>query len=181
MKIYTKKGDGGETGLIGGERASKDDPVFHCLGDIDEFNACLGVALVHGKGMEGEAILKRLQRALFALGSELASPDDRWNATDLESLTADMEAWIDVHTKVLPELKNFVLPGGTMTAATLHQARAACRRAERSIVGLSGSKQVRPEVLAFINRTSDFLFCAARYANHEAGVADVTWAGDKQK
>lgn len=178
MKIYTKKGDQGETGLIGGERAAKDDLVFQTLGDIDEFNAVLGVALVSGKGMEGEAILKRLQRALFALGAEIASPDDRWNARDIVSLTSDMESWIDVHTKVLPELKNFVLPGGTMTAATLHQARAACRRAERSIVALSKQRQVRAEALMFINRTSDFLFCAARYANHEAGVPDVAWSGD---
>lgn len=180
MKIYTKQGDGGETGLVGGERAGKDELVFQTLGDIDEFNAVLGLALIHGKGMEGEAILRRLQRALFALGAELASPDDRWVAQDLEALTTDMEDWIDVHTKVLPPLKNFVLPGGTMTSATLHQARAACRRAERSIVAFGRQKAARPAVLAFINRTSDFLFCAARYANHEAGVADVTWSGDRK-
>jgi cob(I)alamin adenosyltransferase len=179
MKIYTKKGDGGQTGLIGGERASKDSLVFQALGDIDELNAVVGVALVHAKHAEGEAILRRLQVALFALGAELASPDERWNATGLEELTLDMEEWIDRHTNLLPELKNFVLPGGTLLAATLHHARAVCRRAERSMVALSHERPVRAVALAAINRTSDWMFCAARFANHEAGLKDTTWSGDR--
>lgn len=179
MKIYTKKGDGGQTGLIGGERAPKDSLVFHALGDIDELNAVIGVALVHAKDAEGEAILKRLQGALLGLGAEIASPDDRWNAAGLESLTQDMEDWIDSHTTLLPELKNFVLPGGTLFAATLHHARAVCRRAERSIVALGSERPVRPVALAMVNRTSDWLFCAARYANHEAGLKDTTWRGEE--
>jgi cob(I)alamin adenosyltransferase len=179
MKIYTKKGDAGETGLIGGAREGKDALVFMALGDIDELNATLGSVLVASKGMDGEAVLQRLQRALFSLGAELASPDGRHVANGLETLTSEMEEWIDVHDKLLPELKNFVLPGGTMTAAALHQARAVCRRAERAVVALGKDSQVRPETLAFMNRTSDFLFCCARYANHEAGIADVTWSGQE--
>ncbi len=178
MKIYTKKGDAGETGLIGGERLSKDAPIFAVLGDLDELNASIGLVLAVGKGLEGEAILVRLQSALFSLGAEVASPDDRWNAEGLDGLTQDMEDWMDFHDKVLPELKNFVLPGGTMTAAALHQARAVCRRAERSIVALAATKPVRPEVMRLVNRASDWLFSAARYANHEAGQRDVTWSGD---
>lgn len=179
MKIYTKKGDSGTSGLIGGERASKDSAVFQALGDIDELNAIVGLALVHGKNAEGEAILKRLQIVLFALGAEIASPDERWNAVGLEELTRDMEEWIDRHMKLLPELQNFILPGGTLMAATLHHGRAVCRRAERSIVALGRERTVRPEVLAAINRTSDWMFCAARYANHEAGLKDTTWSGDR--
>ncbi len=179
MKIYTKKGDTGETGLIGGERASKDDVVFAALGDVDELNAVIGVALVHAKNAEGEAILKRLQIALFALGAELASPDERYQAKELELLTGDMEEWIDRHTSLMPELKNFILPGGTLLSASLHHARAVCRRAERSIVELSKVRPVRGEVLAAVNRTSDWLFCAARFANHEASVKDTTWSGDR--
>jgi cob(I)alamin adenosyltransferase len=177
MKIYTKKGDGGETGLIGGERAGKHEPVFEALGDVDELNAVVGVCLIHAKSAEGEAILKRLQSVLFLLGSELASSDDKWHSRDLQDLTSDMEEWIDRHTKLMPELRNFILPGGTLLAANLHLARAVCRRAERSIVALSKSKAVRPEVLALVNRASDWLFCAARYSNHEASVKDSVWTG----
>ncbi len=179
MKIYTKKGDAGETGLIGGERASKHDVVFAALGDVDELNAAIGVALVHAKDAEGEAILKRLQVVLFGLGAELASPDERWQAKELEQLTGDMEEWIDRHSTLMPELKNFILPGGTLLGASLHHARAVCRRAERSIVELSKERPVRGEVLAAVNRSSDWLFCAARFSNHEAGIKDTTWSGDK--
>ena len=178
MKIYTKKGDSGETGLIGGERLAKDDLVFAALGDIDELNAAIGVTLVHSKNAEGETIMKRLQGVLFELGSELASPDDRWQAKGLAQMTEDLEEWIDRHSKFMPELKNFILPGGTIMAASLHSARAVCRRAERSIVALSKQRAVRPEVLTLINRTSDWLFTAARYANHEAKVQDTTWQGN---
>jgi cob(I)alamin adenosyltransferase len=178
MKIYTKKGDTGETGLIGGERASKDDVVFAALGDVDELNASVGTSLVHAKDAEGEGILKRLQIVLFELGAELASPDERWQAKDLVQLTDDMEEWIDRHTALMPELRNFILPGGTLLGASLHQARAVCRRAERSIVELSKVRPVRAEVLAAVNRTSDWLFCAARFSNHEAGIKDTTWSGE---
>ena len=178
MKIYTKKGDAGETGLIGGLRLPKDDPVFAVLGDLDELNAAIGVCLVHARHAEGEVILQRLQGVLFALGAELASPEERWQARDLEPLTVDMEDWIDHQTKVLPELKNFILPGGTLLAAHLHAARAVCRRAERSLVALAKVRDVRPEVLAALNRTSDWLFVAARCANHEARLGDTVWRGD---
>jgi cob(I)alamin adenosyltransferase len=179
MKIYTKKGDTGETGLIGGERRSKDDLVFQALGDIDELNAAIGVTLVHSKNAEGETIMKRLQGALFELGAELASPDQSRAAAGLTQMTEDMEEWIDRHSKFMPELKNFILPGGTLMAASLHYARAVCRRAERSVVALSRERSVRPEVLTLMNRTSDWLFTAARYANHEARVEDTTWQGGR--
>jgi len=178
VKIYTKKGDGGETGLIGGHRVQKSDPRISALGDIDELNAALGLCMFHAQGSECRSILDHLQWAAFSIGAEIAAPEERrkeYEATGLQHLTASMEDWIDRHTELMPELKSFVLPGGTILAAHLHLARAVCRRTERSLVALS---DLRPELLVFINRASDWLFCAARYANFESEVEDVLWTGE---
>lgn len=179
MKIYTKKGDGGETGLIGGERVSKSHSKIALLGDMDELNASIGLCLVHGQGSMAHSILRQLQKTVFSVGAEIAAPKDRraeYRSKGLKELTKTMEEWIDQHTGYMPELKSFVLPGGTILAAHLHHARAVCRRAERSLVACG---DLSAEMLVFINRTSDWLFCAARYANYEADVDDELWLGDK--
>ena len=179
MKIYTKKGDAGETGLIGGGRVSKADPVIEVLGNLDELNASLGRALVHGGASASRSVLQTLQSVLFDLGAEVASTSRQYEAAGLPGLTESLEDWIDEKTAQMPELRSFVLPGGTMLAAELHMARAVCRRLERSLVVLSAEKALRSELLVFVNRLSDWLFCAARYANHEAGVEDAAWTGDR--
>ena len=181
MKIYTKKGDSGYTGLLGGGRVPKSDPVLCVLGDLDEFNACLGTAIVHANGSSSEAFLKKLQSTVFDVGAEIASTDGRFAAKGVEAITLETEEWIDRLTEQMPELKNFVLPGGTILSADLHLARTVCRRAERSLSSLAQQKRIRPEVTAFVNRISDWLFCAARFANHEAGVKDVVWTGGNQE
>lgn len=182
MKIYTKRGDGGETGLIGGHRVSKSTLVIETLGDLDELNACLGICLTHAEGSLVHSTLERLQRAIFDLGAEIAAPDDRksdyW-AQEVDVLTAHLEEWIDLQSERLPELKGFVLPGGTILAAHLHHARTVCRRMERGLVALSLESSVRPEILESANRLSDWLFCAARYANKESGVEDVYWHAEE--
>ncbi|HXH59851.1 MAG TPA: cob(I)yrinic acid a,c-diamide adenosyltransferase, partial [Fimbriimonadaceae bacterium] len=167
-----------ETGLIGGERVRKNDPRVCLLGDLDEFNAALGLASAHAGRFTGLDVLLRIQKAVFSLGAEVASPDERWRAEGLEALTSELEGQIDEWTEALPPLTNFILPGGTLLSASLHLARAVCRHAERSMVGLSLETEVRSEALVFMNRASDWLFCAARAANSEAGVADVPWSGE---
>ena len=179
MKIYTKKGDGGQTGLIGGARVSKGDALIAVLGDLDELNACLGLCVVYGEGSKTHGLLNQLQKTVFSVGAEVAAPEDRrheYLAKGLGELTLALEDWIDRHSAQMPDLTSFVLPGGTILSAHLHQARAVCRRAERSLVGIGGH---RAELLVFINRFSDWLFCAARYANHESDVEDVLWHGQE--
>ena len=179
MKIYTKKGDGGDTGLIGGGRVSKGDALIAALGDLDEMNACLGLCLVYAEGSMSHGILLQLQKMVFSVGAEVAAPEDRkhdYMANGLGELTSTLEKWIDRHTEHMPELTSFVLPVGTILSAHLHQARAVCRRAERSLVSIGVH---RTEVLVVLNRASDWLFCAARYANHESELEDVLWQGQE--
>jgi cob(I)alamin adenosyltransferase len=185
VKIYTKTGDAGETGLFGGPRVRKSDPRVSAYGEVDELNAAIGVVRSGVEDPEIEAHLARLQEELFCVGAELATPhgararsaippvDARW----VTRLEAAMDAW----ETELPPLKNFVLPGGTRTAAALHLARCACRRAERHVVALAAEAEVAPVVLAFLNRLSDFLFVAARIANHRAGRAEVLWEPKKDR
>ncbi|MCH7944735.1 MAG: cob(I)yrinic acid a,c-diamide adenosyltransferase [Armatimonadetes bacterium] len=181
MKIYTKAGDGGQTGLIGGRKVSKADVTVGALGDLDELNSCLGVALAHSKDAQLAKMLGRIQRAVFDIGAEVASPQEtheRRTAEGLDELTHELEDQLDEHERLLPPLKQFILPGGTMLAAHLHNARTVCRRAERSLVRLADEAPMRPELVRTVNRLSDWLFSAARLANHEAGVEDVLWHGD---
>ena len=176
MKIYTKTGDAGETGLFGGGRVPKDDPRVCAYGDVDEANAAIGFAAsLEPAGFEADA-LQSIQRDLFAIGAELAT---REKAKLKASLAADrvstLEQLIDEHEASLPPLKNFILPGGTPKAAAFHLARTTCRRAERSVVALARDEQINPVIIHYLNRLSDLLFMLARGVNQQAGRGDITW------
>ncbi len=179
MKIYTKTGDDGTTGLIGGSRVRKSDPRLDCYGTIDELNASLGVAVVSLHEGIRELVIQ-IQNDLFVIGSHLATPDapaaTRSNLPALdEQLITRLEMQIDAAESELPTLKNFILPGGTAAAAQLHLARTICRRAERLLVDFSLDRPISSIILTYLNRLSDWLFVHARLENHRAGVADVLW------
>lgn len=195
-KIYTKVGDKGQTSLVGGQKVAKDDARLEAYGTIDELNSVLGVvrAAIEAETKSGavsdklaasaldgltllNADLEKIQHWLFNLGSLLASlPDDRvkWN---LVPISPDQTRWleerIDAATAVLKPLKNFILPGGSPSAAQLHVARTVARRAERAMVRMSAD--LPEQAIPFINRVSDYLFVIARYSNHLLGIGDVMW------
>lgn len=181
MKIYTKTGDRGETGLFGGARVSKASLRVSAYGDVDELNSVLGVLRAHTRDAERLSQLQRIQSDLFTLGAELAKNPHKdvelgmalVSEPDIERL----ERGIDALDAVLSPLKTFILPGGSMAAAFLHVARTVCRRAERAVVLLAQSEPVRAEVIRYLNRLSDLLFTLARAENQQAGVADVPWMG----
>ncbi len=183
MKIYTRTGDAGMTGLYGGGRVLKNDVRIAAYGSVDELNACLGVCRASGGAKESslspevDALLARLQHEMFAVGAELASPGGA--APDSILLADDdvarAESAIDRCEAALSPLKAFILPGGSPASAALHVARAVCRRAERDVIALAQVAEVRPVVVIYLNRVGDLLFVLARYANHVAGVGDVLW------
>jgi cob(I)alamin adenosyltransferase len=180
-RIYTRAGDAGTTRLATGATVSKADLRVETYGAVDETNACLGLARVHTRGAgELDAILARLQNELFDLGADLstpAAPDEAPGAKlrILDSQVARLEGEIDALNAELPPLTSFVLPGGTQAAAALHLARTICRRAEREAVRLiEAGEGVSPPALRYLNRLSDLLFVAARYAN-DKGAAEVFW------
>jgi cob(I)alamin adenosyltransferase len=177
VKIYTRTGDAGETGLFDGTRVSKADPRVAAYGDVDELNAWLGLARASGGDDRMAAYLEQIQRDLFALGARLADPR-RKIAVRVEKATigagdvARLEAWIDHLEATLPPLRKFILAGGSPAGAALHVARTVCRRAERASASLG---DVEPEVLAYLNRLSDLLFVMARAANQRAGAPEIEW------
>lgn len=180
MKIYTRTGDKGKTGLFDGTRVSKADVRVEAYGAVDETNALLGVAAANTTDAELRGILQDLQRDLFAVGAQLADP--KWGVkarkekTRLsESRVAELEALIDRAEAELPPLKRFVLPGGSPAGAVLHLARTVCRRAERRIVALAATVAISPVLLAYINRLSDLLFVLARLASRRAGTEEIPW------
>ena len=183
MKIYTKPGDSGQTGLFAGPRVMKDDHRIEAYGTVDELNAVLGWVRVEGAASASDAgtmdrLLARIQAELFGIGAELATPDPQTHGTELiqESHVAALEAAIDAYEAQLQPLQNFILPGGSRTAAAMHVARGVCRRAERRVVTLrQHDPNVADRVLRYLNRLSDLLFVLARAANAQAGVADVAW------
>lgn len=178
MRIYTKTGDTGETGLIGGDRIAKHSLRISAIGEVDELNATLGVARAHAPGSDLDGLLGAIQNKLFDLGAELATPtESRW-AQDriLDSDVLALEQSIDEMTAALPELKNFILPVGAVLGAHLHLARSVCRRAERAVLRAAEEEGVRPQLLQYMNRLSDWLFVAARTANAHSGVEDVKWS-----
>jgi cob(I)alamin adenosyltransferase len=183
MKIYTKTGDRGETGLFGGARVGKDDLRVEAYGSVDELNAALGAARALRPDPAIDEVLARAQSSLFAVGAELATPREsraHGAVPPVEAAWAlELEGAIDRWDAELPPLAAFVLPGGTPAAASLHVARAACRRAERRAVALARSAPVDPEVIVYLNRLSDCLFVAARLANRRAGAAEPTWSPRK--
>ncbi len=178
MKIYTKTGDDGTTGLIGGQRVRKCDPRLDCYGTIDETNAALGLAAVTASA-ELVEFIREIQNDLFVIGSHLATPAESPHVASLplldEAMITRLEMQIDAADHLLPPLRQFILPGGTETAARLHLARTICRRAERLLVDFALDRPVPAFVLTYLNRLSDWLFVHARLANHEAGVADIPW------
>ncbi len=181
MKLYTKTGDGGDTGLFGGGRVPKDHPRVQAYGAVDELNAAIGLARALDPQEFADLLLQGVQRDLFAVGGQLASPDPGKVAQALrKAVVGDervvaLEQAIDANESALPSLTGFILPGGTPKASALHLARTVCRRAERGVVTLSAQAPVPPVILAYLNRLSDLLFVLARRANALAGAPDVVW------
>jgi cob(I)alamin adenosyltransferase len=178
-RIYTRTGDDGRTRLATGQQVSKSAARVEAYGAVDETNACLGLARLHTAADPGlDAMLARVQNELFDLGADLATPptddDARWLRMS-DGQVARLEAEIDQMNAVLPELKSFVLPGGTAASAALHLARTVARRAEREAVRLvEAGEPVSGPAMRYLNRLSDFLFVAARFANGQ-GAAEVFW------
>jgi cob(I)alamin adenosyltransferase len=180
MKIYTRTGDKGDTGLFGGARVQKDDVRVEAYGTVDETNAAIGVARSHCMAPFVQRVLDELQSDLFTLGAELATVSGHESKLGIELLgDADvtrLENAIDEAEEGLPPLKNFILPGGPPDVAALHLARTVSRRAERRLLTLSQREAVRPALLVYLNRLADLLFVLARRAQHENGGVEVPWA-----
>lgn len=183
MKIYTRTGDEGETGLIGGRRVGKDDPRIVAYGAVDELNSAIGMAVcMLDRDMFPDlvGVLTKVQNDLFVVGSDLADPDypddKRGTPRANENMTTELESAIDKFEQELPPITFFILPGGGSPASMLHVCRSVARRAETGAVALSKSDRVNPAVLTYLNRLADLLFVAARLANKRLGVSDVAWA-----
>ena len=185
-KIYTRTGDTGETGLVGGVRIAKDSLRVEAYGDVDELNSHLGACRTLASSAQRSALtdkLEQIQNELFDMGAELATPPEKpWPG--MVSIASDqvtrLEQWIDQLTENMPELRSFVLPGGTELNSALHLARTVCRRAERTIVKLSRNEIVSKDLVAYINRLSDLLFAMARFESHAAGTAEYLWTPGKK-
>ncbi len=189
MKIYTKTGDQGSTSLVGGKRISKSDLRLEAYGSLDELNASLGFVRSFVLNLKNQANfaplaeelegkIQRIQNYLFTLGSHLACVDKNLLSKlpqFLDSEISWMELQMDELTEHLPELKNFILPGGAVVGSGLHLSRTLCRRAERCVVRLSQTETVEEHIVIYLNRLSDFLFVLARHANHQQGISDPIW------
>jgi len=185
MKIYTKTGDDGKTGLFHGPRVSKDDARIEAYGTVDELNAVLGAVRGAGVATDIDQQLESIQRELFSIGGELASPDpDRHQLRVItEEHVAGLEQWIDLHEATLPPLQFFILPAGTLTTGLLHTARAVCRRAERRVVTLASLEDtaVSSDLVIYLNRLSDLLFVLARVHNQRSGLSDTAWQSPRRE
>jgi cob(I)alamin adenosyltransferase len=181
MKIYTKTGDSGDTGLFGGGRVGKDHPRVEAYGDVDELNATLGLVRALEPMPRIDEVIVPIQRDLFAIGALLATPDRDKMRASLEKARIDdsrireLEVAIDQCEAELDPLRSFIMPGGTAKAASLHVARTVCRRAERRVVALQHTEELPTIVVVFLNRVSDLLFMLARVANKRAGAGEVSW------
>lgn len=187
MKIYTRTGDKGETGLLGAGRVPKDDLRVAAYGSVDEANSAIGLARANLRSdvradpdlAELDDVLGKVQVLLFELGADLATPEESTARSRLhlidEGDVAELEALIDRHSAQLPELTKFILPAGSRAAAALHLARAVVRRAERDAVALSRRDAVNPQAVIVLNRLSDLLFTLARAANLRSGFEEVVW------
>lgn len=180
MKIYTKTGDKGETGLFGGKRVPKSSIRINSYGTVDELNAAIGLALCSAKDEKVKSILKKLQNQLFVVGADLATPLEvdtkiisipRISNEDIVGSEND----IDLFNRQLESLRYFILPGGTQSAAQLHVARTICRRAEREVVLLSQQEEINQNIVIFLNRISDLLFILSRMENKIAEIPDQKW------
>lgn len=184
MKLYTRTGDDGSTGLFGGDRVGKEHPTIEAVGAVDEANAMLGwavCALEESRELHQRltTIFAEIQARLFDLGADLATPIGSTHEDKIVRLaeiqSQQLESWIDEIDAGNDEMRQFVLPGGTELAARLHATRTVCRRAERRISVLTRVSRINPHVLVFVNRLSDLLFACARRVNKDAGVPDVPW------
>ena len=181
MKIYTKTGDAGDTGLFGGGRVPKDDPRVEAYGDVDELNAVLGMARSVEPMPRIDEVLVPIQRDLFSVGALLATPDLEKMHNHLAKANIDqqrikgLEHAIDECERELEPLKAFIIPGGSRKGAALHVARTVCRRAERRVVRLQREVEIPSLVVIYLNRLSDLLFMLGRVANVRTGAGEVTW------
>ncbi|MCG8588947.1 MAG: cob(I)yrinic acid a,c-diamide adenosyltransferase [Proteobacteria bacterium] len=182
MKIYTRRGDRGETDLFGGARVAKDHLRVTAYGEVDELNAFVGVGAAASTHADVGELCRRVQSSLFDLGSYLATPDaDRREKGGIPMVDAAEVTWLeermDAFEAELAPLKSFILPGGTPAAAAFHVAHTVCRRAERAAVALDREESLSELALRYLNRLSDLLFVLARVENRRADVADVEWVG----
>ena len=182
MKIYTRTGDDGSTGLFGGPRVAKDDGRIEAYGTVDELNAAIGVARSSGVGAEIDSQLEQIQSELFSIGAELATPDPEQHEMRIigDKHVQRLEQWIDQHQQGLPELKHFILPVGNLGTTTTHLARSICRRAERRVISLAGELEhsdspISNDLVVYLNRLSDLMFVLARKINHAAGDGETVW------
>ncbi len=183
MKIYTRTGDQGETSLYTGARVPKDSIYMHAVGDVDECNCAVGLALAHlPHDIEPvRSQLIRVQHLLFDAGAAIATPRTEADSKKIERTSfapgsaEEMERWMDAMDADLPPLKTFILPGGHPAGAALHLARATCRRAERTLIQLHQRGDLAEELLKTINRLSDYFFMAARWVNHTLEIPETTW------
>lgn len=179
MKIYTKTGDKGTTALFGGKRVEKDNLRIESYGTVDELNALIGTAVAEINDLELIEVLKNIQLDLFTLGSDLATPIDTNISFTVPRIEEEsvlrLEQEIDKFTNKLPELKNFILPGGSKGSSLLHLARTVCRRGERAVVELKRKEEIGENILVYLNRLSDLLFVLARYANLVVNTPDIEW------
>ena len=181
FRIYTKTGDEEETGLFGGKRLPKSHIRIDAYGTIDELNSYIGLARDYTENDATRMLLKEIQDRLFTIGSNLASdPDKKMEVPDIkpEDITR-LEKEIDRMNDALPELKNFILPGGHPAVSTCHISRCVCRRAERLVVALAQQEWVDPIIIQYLNRLSDYLFVLARQIGDEQGIEEVNWAPRK--
>lgn len=182
-KIYTRTGDDGTTGLVDGSRVGKDDPVMHAVGDVDEANSAIGLAVALLTDGDEAVLLRRIQNDLFDLGADLATPvtdgaDPEWALRITAGQVERLEREIDMLNAALSALDSFILPGGSAAAAAVHVARAVTRRAERSVVLASATRRLNLPARAYLNRLSDLLFVLARHLNAQAelgGMGDIKW------
>lgn len=176
MRLYTRTGDKGETGLIGGSRVRKDDIRVCAYGALDEVNASIGLARAACEDASWTSQFDEIQNALFVIGSIMAAPGD---ASDLPKISDDdvkkLETWIDEACAELPPQKHFILPGGCDFAARLHLARTVCRRAEREVVSFSAECELDSIIVMYLNRLADLVFAWARLANAKQGIDDIPW------
>jgi cob(I)alamin adenosyltransferase len=184
MKIYTKGGDKGETGLFGGERVSKDSLRIETYGTIDELNSAIGLAITELRDQEVRELLLKIQNWLFNVGSDLATPDqEKAEKFGIKRVPADyaeqIEKEIDKYDGMLEPLRNFILPGGTKGAAWLNLCRTIARRAERLAVALNRAEEININIIIFLNRLSDLFFVLGRWENKIASVEDTLWKSDK--
>jgi cob(I)alamin adenosyltransferase len=180
MKIYTKTGDKGETGLLGGERVAKSSLRIEAYGTIDELNSFIGLASFEVKNDEIKRLLEIIQNDLFDIGSDLAAPfNDKTGKMDIKRIEDQkyikLESEIDRFEEKLEPLRNFILPGGSRGASLLHICRTVCRRAERLVTALKSAESINENIIVYLNRLSDLMFVLSRFENSYSGISDIKW------